>query len=96
MLFSNLIRLLLGVQGIRDAMLQLTGSMVCLSAPACELVHRLRRLFFLNEGQDFSRFLVLPYVSLKISCVRMYASSDAGLPVAPMRMGHRPFILFTF
>ena len=59
-------------------MLQLTGPMVRLSAAASELVHRLRRLFFLNEGQDFSRFLVLP--------PQLYCSSvphAAGLHVPP-------------
>lgn len=47
-------------QALQQAVLQLTGPLVQLATPALELVHRLRRLFFLNEGQDFSRFLVRP------------------------------------
>ncbi|KAK9794912.1 hypothetical protein WJX73_005165 [Symbiochloris irregularis] len=45
-------------QALGGAILGVTGPLLRLDPSAVQLVHRLRRLFFLNEGQDFSRFLV--------------------------------------
>lgn len=43
---------------MRQQMLDLNGPCIKLSGPPCDTVRRVQRLFFLNEAQNLSSFLV--------------------------------------
>jgi len=88
------------LQGERvwDEVCNITGRCMCLSDSAVDWCCRLQRLFFLNEGQDLSRWallltpaypLVPPFVSLPVKIRLSFLKAmtcEGGFP----RVNHYP------
>lgn len=61
-----------------EAVLEMTGPCVALEAGACEVVRRINRLFFLNEGQGLSHVQVADMGILKYPPYKVHAIPARG------------------
>lgn len=76
-----------------DEVQQVTGRCCALAPAAAQWAGRLQRLFFLNEGQDLSRFLVadlgiMRYPSYTVRCSRPVWADRCSLLTYEAALSH--------